>query len=168
MGKKKRKLILTRPVVEAGESLGYLPGDLTQKIAPYLHPLYDAMDTLIPYDVISRLEENRVLEIAPLAYMRGRSLANCYIILDEAQNTTKEQMKMFLTRLGENSRAVITGDVTQIDLPSSKQSGLLHARSVLRGISGIYFAEFHPEDVVRHPLVRKIIEAYEDETKENR
>ena len=121
--KSKRKLVLTRPVVEAGESLGFLPGDLAQKINPYLRPLYDAMEALLPFELVRRLEENRAIEIAPLAYMRGRSLSNCVVILDEAQNTTKEQMKMFLTRLGENSKAVVTGDVTQIDLPRKGESG---------------------------------------------
>jgi phosphate starvation-inducible PhoH-like protein len=159
--KKKRKLLLTRPVVEAGENLGFLPGDLTQKISPYLRPLYDAMDTFINYEMITRMEENRVIEIAPLAYMRGRSLRDSYIILDEAQNTTREQMKMFLTRLGEGSQAVITGDVTQIDLPGKHLSGLLHAREILSGIREIEFTEFTAEDVVRHSLVQKIVQAYE-------
>lgn len=161
--KQKRKLVLTRPVVEAGESLGYLPGDLAQKINPYLRPLYDAMEAIVPYDVINRLEESRTLEIAPLAYMRGRSFQNCYVILDEAQNTTKEQMKMFLTRLGEGSKLVVTGDVTQIDLPNKKQSGLLHAARLLKYIDDIHFSYFNPGDVVRNPLVQKIIHAYEAE-----
>lgn len=161
LGKKKRKLILTRPVVEAGESLGFLPGDLAQKISPYLRPLYDAMEDLIPGEILNRLEENRIIEIAPLAYMRGRSLKNCFVILDEAQNTTRTQMKMFLTRLGENSRAVITGDPTQVDLPRSQESGLAHAQKVLQGVPGIYFAAFDKKDVVRNALVKKIIEAYE-------
>jgi phosphate starvation-inducible PhoH-like protein len=143
LGKKQKKLILTRPVVEAGESLGYLPGDLVQKINPYLRPLYDAMDALIPCEMINKLEENRIIEIAPLAYMRGRNLANCYIILDEAQNTTREQMKMFLTRIGENSKAVITGDITQIDLPSSRKSGLLHVAKILKHIKDIHFSFSH-------------------------
>jgi phosphate starvation-inducible protein PhoH and related proteins len=160
----KRRLILTRPVVEAGESLGFLPGDLTQKISPYLRPLYDAMDSLIDFEVVSRLEENRVIEIAPLAYMRGRSLKDSYIILDEAQNTTKEQMKMFLTRIGERSKAVITGDATQIDLPAKARSGLLHVMKVLKPISEIHFTYFDARDVVRHPLVQKIITAYESES----
>jgi phosphate starvation-inducible PhoH-like protein len=161
LSKKMRKLILTRPVVEAGERLGYLPGDLAQKISPYLRPLYDAMDSLIPIETINRLEENRLIEIAPLAYMRGRSLKDSYIILDEAQNTTQEQMKMFLTRMGENSKMVITGDVTQIDLPKKSQSGLLHAMKILSGIPGIYFSYFDAQDVVRNPLIKKIINAYE-------
>lgn len=164
--KRKKKLILTRPVVEAGESLGFLPGDLGQKIQPYLRPLYDAMDSLVPADYITRMEENRVIEIAPLAYMRGRSLKNSIIILDEAQNTTKEQMKMFLTRIGEGSRAIITGDVTQIDLPSRVVSGLVHAQKVLSSLEEIHFSFLDARDVVRHPIVRKIVQAYEKE--ENR
>ncbi len=161
LSKRMRKLVLTRPVVEAGESLGYLPGDLAQKINPYLRPLYDAMDILVPYETVNRLEENRIIEIAPLAYMRGRSLANAFIILDEAQNTTKEQMKMFLTRLGEGSKAIITGDITQIDLPQKKKSGLVDAVNVLGGIDDIAFRYFTAHDVVRHPIVKKIIQAYE-------
>jgi phosphate starvation-inducible PhoH-like protein len=165
LSKTMRKLILTRPVVEAGESLGFLPGDLSQKINPYLKPLYDAMETLIPYDVIHRMEENRIIEIAPLAYMRGRSLNDCVAILDEAQNTTKEQMKMFLTRIGEGARAVITGDTTQIDLPRHVGSGLLHAISILSGVEGIQFAYLNTGDVVRNPLIKKIIQAYDNEKK---
>jgi phosphate starvation-inducible PhoH-like protein len=165
LSKKMRKLVLTRPVVEAGESLGFLPGDLAQKINPYLRPLYDAMESLIPYEVIRRLEETRAIEIAPLAYMRGRSLNDCIVILDEAQNTTKEQMKMFLTRIGESARAVITGDTTQIDLPKRVDSGLLHAVSVLSGVEGIHFAFLHTADVVRNPLIKKIIQAYQDNEK---
>ncbi|GHV46331.1 phosphate starvation protein PhoH [Spirochaetia bacterium] len=161
LAKKMRKLVLTRPVVEAGESLGFLPGDLAQKINPYLRPLYDAMESLIPYEVIRRMEDTRAIEIAPLAYMRGRSLNDCIVILDEAQNTTKEQMKMFLTRIGESARAVITGDTTQIDLPKRVDSGLLHAVSVLSGVEGIHFAFLHTADVVRNPLIKKIIQAYE-------
>jgi phosphate starvation-inducible protein PhoH and related proteins len=159
--RKKKKLVLTRPVVEAGESLGFLPGDLEQKISPYLRPLYDAMDAFIPIETISRLESNRVIEIAPLAYMRGRSLRDCYIILDEAQNTTQEQMKMFLTRLGEGSNAVVTGDITQVDLPKKSQSGLIHAVDLLSDIEEIAVVRFDSSDVVRHPLVRKIVCAYE-------
>jgi len=159
--KKMRKLVLTRPVVEAGESLGFLPGDLAQKINPYLRPLYDAMESLVPYDIIRRLEETRAIEIAPLAYMRGRSLNDCMVILDEAQNTTREQMKMFLTRIGEGARAVITGDITQIDLPRRSESGLLDAVSLLSGIEGLCFSYLHTVDVVRNPLVKKIIQAYE-------
>lgn len=163
LSKARRRLVLTRPVVEAGESLGYLPGDLGQKISPYLRPLYDAMESLVPYDVIKRLEENHTIEIAPLAYMRGRSLNNCVVILDEAQNTTKEQMKMFLTRLGEGSAAVITGDVTQIDLPRKSESGLVHALSLLANIDEIFVCRMDGRDVVRNPLVRRIIDAYETE-----
>ena len=163
IAKRKKKLILTRPVVEAGENLGFLPGDLTQKISPYLRPLYDAMDAFISYEMIVRLEEKRVIEIAPLAYMRGRGLRDAYVILDEAQNTTKEQMKMFLTRLGEGAQAIVTGDVTQIDLEKKNQSGLLHARGILKGIAEIAFIEFTSADVVRHPLVQKIVQAYESQ-----
>ena len=162
--RKRRKLVLTRPVVEAGESLGYLPGDLAQKISPYLRPLYDAMEALVPYETIQRMEDQRVIEIAPLAYMRGRSLNDCYVILDEAQNATREQMKMFLTRLGEGSQAVITGDITQIDLPKKRHSGLLHAVDLLTGIPDIRFCYFTSGDVVRNSLVQKIINAYEAES----
>jgi len=162
LSKKMRKLVLTRPVVEAGENLGFLPGDLSQKIDPYLRPLYDAMESLIPYDVIHRLEETRSIEIAPLAYMRGRSLNDCMIILDEAQNTTKEQMKMFLTRIGSGARAIITGDVTQIDLPKKTDSGLLHSLEILRGIEGLSFSFLHTSDVARNPLIKKIIQAYNE------
>ena len=163
LGRKKKKLILTRPVVEAGESLGFLPGDLTQKISPYLRPLYDAIDSFVSIDVLNRLEENRIIEVAPLAYMRGRNLKDCYIILDEAQNTTKEQMKMFLTRIGEGSTTVVTGDITQIDLPEKKKCGLLHAAEILEGIPGIVFTSFDSSDVVRSTLVKKIVHAYESE-----
>jgi len=161
--KSRRRLVLTRPVVEAGESLGFLPGDLGQKISPYLRPLYDAMEALVPYDVVKRLEENHTIEIAPLAYMRGRSLNNCVVILDEAQNTTREQMKMFLTRLGEGSAAVVTGDITQIDLPRKSESGLVHALNVLSSIDDIFVCRMDGRDVVRNPLVRKIIDAYDSE-----
>ena len=161
LSKRKRKLILTRPVVEAGESLGFLPGDLAQKISPYLRPLYDAMESLIGIETIRRLEEQRIIEIAPLAYMRGRSLNECYVILDEAQNTTREQMKMFLTRIGEGTQSVITGDVTQIDLPRKNHSGLLHAIEILSEIEEIRFNYFTSRDVVRNPLVQRIINAYE-------
>jgi phosphate starvation-inducible PhoH-like protein len=167
LSKKLRRLVLTRPVVEAGESLGFLPGDLAQKINPYLRPLYDAMESLVPFEVVRRMEENHVIEIAPLAYMRGRSLNDSFIILDEAQNTTKEQMKMFLTRLGRASRAVITGDETQIDLPRKRESGLLHALRILRTVNGIHFAFLNSRDVVRNPLVRDIIKAYNEENEEN-
>jgi phosphate starvation-inducible PhoH-like protein len=165
LSKKMRKLVLTRPVVEAGESLGYLPGDLAQKINPYLRPLYDAMEALVPYDTIRHLEDTRTIEIAPLAYMRGRSLNDCVVILDEAQNTTKEQMKMFLTRIGQGARAVITGDATQIDLPRRSDSGLIHALSILSGVEGIFTAYLNTADVVRNPLIKKIIEAYDAEKK---
>jgi phosphate starvation-inducible PhoH-like protein len=165
LSKKMRKLVLTRPVVEAGENLGFLPGDLAQKISPYLRPLYDAMESLVPFEVIRRMEESHAIEIAPLAYMRGRSLNDCVIILDEAQNTTREQMKMFLTRLGQGARAVITGDATQVDLPKRVDSGLLHALRLLRDVEGIHFAYLNTGDVVRHPLIKKIIQAYENETK---
>ena len=161
LGQSRRKLLITRPVVEAGESLGYLPGDLTQKIHPYLRPLYDAIESLIPMEVFRRLEENGVIEIAPLAYMRGRTLSGAFIILDEAQNTTREQMKMFLTRIGENSRTVITGDITQIDLPRKSESGLLSVIPILTPIREIRFTFFEERDVVRNPLVRKIVHAYE-------
>jgi phosphate starvation-inducible PhoH-like protein len=161
LGQSRRKLLITRPVVEAGESLGYLPGDLTQKIHPYLRPLYDAIESLIPMEVFRRLEENGVIEIAPLAYMRGRTLSGAFIILDEAQNTTREQMKMFLTRIGENSRTVITGDITQIDLPRKSDSGLLSVIPILSPIREIRFTFFEERDVVRNPLVRKIVHAYE-------
>lgn len=158
-----RKIILTRPVVEAGENLGFLPGDLEQKISPYLRPLYDVMEGLLPPEVLRRMEDARMIEIAPLAYMRGRSLDNSVLILDEAQNTTKEQMKMFLTRLGEGSRAIITGDPTQIDLPNRIESGLAHAVRVLRDVPEIAIVSFENKDVVRNPLVKKIVQAYEQE-----
>jgi phosphate starvation-inducible PhoH-like protein len=167
LSKKARKLVLTRPVVEAGENLGFLPGDLAQKINPYLRPLYDAMESLVHYEVIRRMEESRTIEIAPLAYMRGRSLNDCVVILDEAQNTTKEQMKMFLTRIGEGARAVVTGDTTQIDLPRRVDSGLLHAVKILSGVEGIFFAFLHTADVVRNPLIKKIIQAYDDNEKKD-
>lgn len=160
LGGKKQKLILTRPVVEAGESLGFLPGDLSQKLNPYLRPLYDAMEWLLPPAVIKRLEENGAIEIAPLAYMRGRSIHNACVILDEAQNTSKEQMQMFLTRIGENSVAIITGDISQIDLPRNKDSGLVHAAQILHGIDGIAFLRFASGDVVRSRIVQRIIDAY--------
>ena len=159
----KRKLILTRPIVEAGESLGFLPGDLEQKINPYLRPLYDAMESLIPMESIKRMEENRIIEIAPLAYMRGRTLSDSFIILDEAQNTTHDQMKMFLTRIGEGSRVIITGDITQVDLPRKKESGLIKVISILKSIEEIRFDFFSEQDVFRNPLVRKIVQAYEEQ-----
>lgn len=156
-------IILTRPVVEAGESLGYLPGALEDKINPYIRPLFDAMNALLPRDAVKRLMESGAIEIAPLAYMRGRTLSDCAVILDEAQNTTCEQMKMFLTRLGERSRMFITGDVTQIDLPGKKRSGLLEALHVLQNVPGISIKKLTAADVVRNDLVRLIIQAYENE-----
>lgn len=157
-----QRIILTRPAVEAGEALGFLPGDLREKILPYLRPLYDAMQDMLDPEDVTRLTEKGVIEIAPLAYMRGRTLSHAFIVLDEAQNTTPEQMMMFLTRLGEDSHMVVTGDVTQIDLPRSKQSGLLEVRHILRDIPGIDFHTFSGADVVRHPLVQRIIDAYEN------
>lgn len=163
LSKRKRKLLLTRPVVEAGESLGFLPGDLTQKISPYLRPLYDAIESLLPHDLVRRLDEQNLIEIAPLAYMRGRSLRDCYVILDEAQNTTREQMKMFLTRIGENTCAVVNGDVTQVDLPQRARSGLLHAVHLLEGVPDIGVTRLSRKDVVRSVLVQNIIKAYDEE-----
>jgi phosphate starvation-inducible protein PhoH and related proteins len=159
-----KKIVLTRPAVEAGERLGFLPGDLAQKVDPYLRPLYDALYELMGQDKMARLFEKQVIEIAPLAYMRGRTLNHAFIILDEAQNTTPEQMKMFLTRIGFGSRAVVTGDVTQIDLPKHQLSGLIDGASILRNVSGISFTEFSSKDVVRHPLVAKIVDAYEQQS----
>ncbi len=156
-----QRILLVRPAVEAGEKLGFLPGDLSQKIDPYLRPLYDALYEMLGFDRVSRLIERSIIEIAPLAYMRGRTLNNAFVILDESQNTTKEQMKMFLTRIGYGSAAVITGDITQVDLPKGTQSGLRHAMHVLDGVEGIGFTHFTSKDVVRHPLVQRIVEAYE-------
>ena len=158
---KVQRIVLTRPAVEAGESLGFLPGDLTQKINPYLRPLYDALFDLLSFEKVTRLIEEGSIEIAPLAYMRGRTLNNSFIILDEAQNTTRSQMKMFLTRLGGNSKFVITGDVTQIDIEKPKHSGLLHAMDILQGIKEIEFINFKKEDISRHPVVEKIVAAYD-------
>ena len=155
------RIILTRPAVEAGEALGFLPGDLQEKILPYLRPLYDAMADMLSNDEVARLSEKGIIEIAPLAYMRGRTLSRAYVILDEAQNTTSEQMMMFLTRLGEDSRMIVTGDTTQVDLPRSKNSGLLEVEQVLQNIEGIAFHQFSGADVVRHPIVQRIIEAYD-------
>lgn len=155
------RIVLVRPIVEAGERLGFLPGDLAEKVHPYLRPLYDALYEMMGYEQVRNLLERDVIELVPLAYMRGRSLNDSYIILDEAQNTTAEQMKMFLTRIGFNSKAIITGDVTQIDLPTGKGSGLVHAMEVLKDLKGISFTQFQPCDVVRHPLVQVIVEAYE-------
>ena len=156
-----QRIMLVRPAVEAGEKLGFLPGDLAQKVDPYLRPLYDALYDLMGYDKVLRLFEKGLIEIAPLAYMRGRTLNNAFIILDEAQNTTPEQMKMFLTRIGFGSRAVVTGDVTQIDLARHQKSGLVEIEQILGNIRGIHFQHFQSDDVVRHPLVQKIVDAYE-------
>ena len=165
MQKQVNRIVLARPAVEAGEKLGFLPGDLQDKVDPYLRPLYDALFDLIDYERVSRLLEKRVIEVAPLAFMRGRTLSDAFIILDEAQNTTSEQMKMFLTRIGFGSRAVITGDVTQVDLPTGKRSGLIEAERVLSKVEGIEFIYFTEKDVVRHKLVQMIIRAYEEHTK---
>ncbi|WP_307771333.1 PhoH family protein [uncultured Treponema sp.] len=159
-------IVITRPVVEAGESLGYLPGDLQEKINPYIKPLYDAMNSILPRETIKKLNDNNLIETAPLAYMRGRTLKNCAVILDEAQNTTPEQMKMFLTRMGENSKVFITGDPTQVDLPPRIQSGLVHSTKILNNIKGISIVELTSTDVVRNPLVKQIIQAYENEERQ--
>ena len=158
-----RRIVLVRPAVEAGERLGFLPGDLSQKIDPYLRPMYDALYEMIGFDRVARLIERNIIEIAPLAFMRGRTLNEAFIILDEAQNTTVEQIKMFLTLIGFGSRAVVTGDITQTDLPAHRQSGLRHALEVLIGVEGIAVTRFSARDVVRHPLVQRIVEAYERE-----
>ena len=163
-----RRIILTRPAVEAGEKLGFLPGDLNQKVDPYLRPLYDALYEMLGFERVAKLVESNVIEVAPLAYMRGRTLNESFIIVDESQNTTKEQMKMFLTRIGFNSKAVVTGDVTQIDLPNGKMSGLKQAIEILDNVDGISFSFFHSTDVVRHPVVQRIVEAYDaNDLKEN-
>ncbi|WP_241653976.1 PhoH family protein [Geovibrio thiophilus] len=159
--KKVGRIILTRPAVEAGENLGFLPGDIADKINPYLRPLYDALYSMMNIEQVAALVEKNIIEVAPLAFMRGRTLNDSFIILDEAQNTTSEQMKMFLTRLGFRSKAVVTGDITQVDLPSSKKSGLILVKDILKGIDDIGFVEFSQKDVVRHSLVQKIIQAYE-------
>jgi phosphate starvation-inducible PhoH-like protein len=156
-----RRILLVRPAVEAGEKLGFLPGDLAQKIDPYLRPLYDALYEMLGFEQVTKLIEKQVIEIAPLAYMRGRTLNNSFIILDESQNTTLEQMKMFLTRIGFGSTAVITGDITQVDLPRGTRSGLAHVTEVLKDVKGIGFTHFQSKDVVRHPLVQRIVEAYD-------
>jgi phosphate starvation-inducible PhoH-like protein len=161
--KRVKRIILARPAVEAGESLGFLPGDLQAKVDPYLRPLYDALEDMMPHDRVQRALETRTIEIAPLAYMRGRTLADAFIILDEAQNATGAQMKMFLTRLGVNSKTVVTGDKTQIDLPQREDSGLLEVERILPGIEGIGFSYLHETDVVRHRLVREIIKAYAED-----
>ncbi len=155
------RIVLTRPAVEAGERLGFLPGDLSQKVDPYLRPLYDALYDLMGFDKVGKMFERQAIEVAPLAYMRGRTLNHAFIILDEAQNTTPEQMKMFLTRIGIGAKAVITGDVTQIDLARGQRSGLIEAREILKEVRGIAFTDFLAEDVVRHPLVARIVAAYE-------
>ena len=156
------RLVLTRPAVEAGERLGFLPGDLAEKVDPYMRPLYDALHDMMDYEKIERLTQRGVIEVAPLAFMRGRTLNDSFVILDEAQNTTGEQMKMFLTRLGFSSKAVVTGDVTQIDLPRDTESGLVAAMRILRDVEGIGFMRFSKADVVRHPLVQSVIQAYEN------
>ncbi len=160
-----KRIVLTRPAVEAGEKLGFLPGDLAEKINPYLRPLYDALHDMLDFEKVQEYMEAGVIEVAPLAFMRGRTLNDAFIILDEAQNTTPEQMKMFLTRLGFGSKAVVTGDVTQIDLPQESRSGLLHARSVLTNVKGIKFIAFDDKDVIRHPLVGRIVKAYDKDAK---
>lgn len=159
----KNGIILTRPVVEAGESLGYLPGNLEEKINPYMRPLYDAMNAVLPRDTVRKMVESSIVEVAPLAYMRGRTLGNSVVILDEAQNTTVEQMKMFLTRMGDGSKVFVTGDITQIDLPGRTRSGLVHAMSVLENVQGISIKRLGAEDVVRSGLVKRIIQAYDNE-----
>ncbi len=156
-----RRLVLVRPAVEAGERLGFLPGDLTQKVDPYLRPMYDALYEMMGFDRVARFIERNVIEVAPLAFMRGRTLANAVVILDEAQNTTSMQMKMFLTRLGENSKMIVTGDPTQIDLPRGEKSGLVEATALLEGIEGVHISRFNDKDVVRHALVGRIVRAYD-------
>jgi phosphate starvation-inducible PhoH-like protein len=156
-----RRIVLTRPAVEAGENLGFLPGDLKEKLDPYLAPLYDALRDMIPKEKLEFYLENKTIEIAPLAFMRGRTLDDAYVILDESQNTTTAQMKMFLTRMGENARFIITGDTSQIDLPRNQQSGLKEALGMLKGVKGIGFIRLTGQDVIRHPLVKEIIKAYE-------
>jgi phosphate starvation-inducible PhoH-like protein len=162
-----KRIVLVRPAVEAGERLGFLPGDLAQKVDPYLRPLFDALYDLMGFDKAAKLLERQTIELAPLAYMRGRTLNHSFIILDEAQNTTPEQMKMFLTRIGFGTKAVITGDITQIDLGRGQKSGLIEAERILKGVRGIAFVRFTSADVVRHPLVQKIIDAYERDTDGN-
>ena len=161
-----RRIVLVRPAVEAGEKLGFLPGDLSQKVDPYLRPMYDALYEMLGFDKVNKLIERNVIEVAPLAYMRGRTLNDAFIILDEAQNTTPEQMKMFLTRLGFGSTAVVTGDITQVDLPTHQRSGLKHVMPILEGIKGVSFSHFTAKDVVRHRLVQRIVEAYEKQESE--
>jgi phosphate starvation-inducible protein PhoH and related proteins len=163
-----RRLVLTRPAVEAGEKLGFLPGDLTEKVDPYLRPLYDAIGTMLPPDRIRRMLDRGIVEVAPLAFMRGRTLDEAYVVLDEAQNTTVAQMRMFLTRMGEQAKMVITGDVTQVDLPRGRRSGMAHALEVLKAVDKIAVIEFSSADVVRHPLVAEIIDAYERDDRRHR
>ena len=160
--KQVRKIILSRPAVEAGEKLGFLPGDMKDKIDPYLQPLYDALEDMIPPFKLREYLETHVIQIAPLAFMRGRTLSDAVIILDEAQNTTPQQIKMFLTRLGFNSKMIVTGDMTQIDLPPTQQSGLIHAMRTLKNVKGISFIEFNKKDIIRHKLVSRIVEAYDN------
>lgn len=166
LNKQVTRLILTRPAVEAGESLGYLPGDLEEKVNPYLRPLYDALHSMVDVERVRRLIDRQAIEVAPLAFMRGRTLDHAFIILDEAQNTTTDQMLMFLTRLGEGSKAVVTGDITQIDLPKGVKSGLVEARRILRKVPGIAIIHLSKSDVVRHPLVQRVVDAYEAESLE--
>ena len=156
-----KRILLVRPAVEAGERLGFLPGDLSQKVDPYLRPLYDALYEMLGFETVNKYIERHIIEVAPLAFMRGRTLNHAFIILDEAQNTTREQMKMFLTRIGFGSTAVVTGDTSQIDLPKGTQSGLTHAATVLENVAGINFTEFGNKDVVRHPLVQRVVSAYD-------
>ena len=163
-----RRILLTRPAVEAGEKLGFLPGDLSQKVDPYLRPLYDALFEMLGFERVEKLIERQIIEIAPLAYMRGRTLNDAFIILDEGQNTSVEQMKMFLTRIGFNSKAVVTGDITQIDLPRNQKSGLRHAIEVLSNVDGLSFNFFQADDVVRHPVVARIVKAYESYEEQQR
>ncbi len=155
------RILLVRPAVEAGEKLGFLPGDLAQKVDPYLRPLYDALYEMLGFERVAKLIERNIIEVAPLAYMRGRTLNNSFILLDESQNTTSSQMKMFLTRIGFGSTAIITGDITQIDLPKGERSGLVHVSSILKGTKGVSFSYFNAKDVVRHPIVQRVVEAYE-------
>jgi phosphate starvation-inducible protein PhoH and related proteins len=163
--KKVKRIVLARPAVEAGERLGFLPGDMVEKVNPYLRPLYDALYDILGYEKTAKLLERGVIEIAPIAFMRGRTLNDAFIILDEAQNTTSEQMKMFVTRLGFNSKAVITGDITQIDLPNARKSGLVEAADILKSVEGVSFNYFTEEDVVRHHLVQRIIRAYDEKSR---
>ncbi|RLB05458.1 MAG: phosphate starvation-inducible protein PhoH [Deltaproteobacteria bacterium] len=168
MKKEVKRIILTRPAVEAGEKLGFLPGDLYEKVNPYLRPLYDALHDMLEFDQATKLMDRGIIEVAPLAFMRGRTLNDSFVILDEAQNTKPEQMKMFLTRMGFGSKVVITGDITQVDLPEGKASGLIQIQHILRGIKGIRFVYFSEKDVIRHPLVQDIIKAYEEAERQSR